>query len=195
MLFSPVFAKPQRPLPFHRRAPFLPVLCVPSPPQHSNLKPANIPTCLDPKSFPLNPFADPHPLTPAASIFYKNTGRGASTLQSSSCVLYPSKSFPLISFADPHHLTPIESYRSKNIGGACRRQQSTKSFPLVVTPLGFYSLLSNLFPCHTSEISPCKSDHCHTSKIAVGNRCVCHTSETPRGPCHSVRTRAAIHGT
>ena len=29
-----------------------------------------------PNSFPLNPFADPHPLTPVASILYKNTGGG-----------------------------------------------------------------------------------------------------------------------
>jgi hypothetical protein len=58
--------------------------------QHSNLQPASrssvaveerrsrpgrdISTWLDPKSFPLNSFADPHPLTPVASILYKNSG-------------------------------------------------------------------------------------------------------------------------
>ncbi len=43
-------------------------------PQHFNLQPANIPTWLDSKSFRLNSFADPHPLTPVASILYKNSG-------------------------------------------------------------------------------------------------------------------------
>ncbi len=41
-------------------------------PQHSNLQPANISTPLNPKSLPLNPFADPHPLNLYATIFYKN---------------------------------------------------------------------------------------------------------------------------
>ncbi len=52
--------------------------------------PAVSPPHYPPKSFPLNLFADPHPLTPVASIFYKNiAGRGASTLQSPSLVSYP----------------------------------------------------------------------------------------------------------
>jgi hypothetical protein len=38
---------------------------------------------LSPNSFPANLFADPHPLTPIASIFYRNLGgEGAATLQS-----------------------------------------------------------------------------------------------------------------
>ncbi len=41
-------------------------------PQHSNLQPVNISTPLNPKSLPLNPFADPHPLNLYATIFYKN---------------------------------------------------------------------------------------------------------------------------
>src|SRR5712692_804626 len=41
---------------------------------------SNIQTSFAPKSFPLNLFADPHPLAAVASIFYKNIGgRGAST--------------------------------------------------------------------------------------------------------------------
>ncbi len=74
MLFSPVFAKLQR-RPARRTAlscsSFSALTWLP---QHSNLQPANISTALDSKSFPLNSFADPHLLTPVASIFYKNSG-------------------------------------------------------------------------------------------------------------------------
>src|SRR6266436_7526497 len=42
-------------------------------------------TSLTPKSFPLNSFADPHPLTPVASIFYKNIGwQGAPPIRAGS---------------------------------------------------------------------------------------------------------------
>ncbi len=77
MLFFPVFAKLQhRParqtaLPYCSSSSALTCL-----PQHSNLQPANIPTWLDPKSFPLNSFADPYPLNPVPSILYKKGGRG-----------------------------------------------------------------------------------------------------------------------
>src|SRR5260370_4112369 len=41
-----------------------------------SLRSENVQTNFTPNSFPLNPFADPHPLTPVASIFYKNIGGG-----------------------------------------------------------------------------------------------------------------------
>ncbi len=46
---------------------------------------SNVSTSLTPKSFPLNSFADPHPLTPVASIFYKNIGwQGAPPIRAGS---------------------------------------------------------------------------------------------------------------
>ncbi len=55
-------------------------LCVKSLPGFDNLQTcqrSNVSTRLDPKSLPLNPFTDPHPLTPVGSILYKNkAGRG-----------------------------------------------------------------------------------------------------------------------
>jgi len=59
MLFCPVFAEMD------------PRQVFPS----SNLSAVRLPHYA-PKSFPLNPFADPHPLNPVASIFYKNIGGG-----------------------------------------------------------------------------------------------------------------------
>jgi hypothetical protein len=74
------------------------------------------------KSLPLNVFADPHPLTPFVTIFYKNGGGEGAPLAVRSLSLrslcpYPHKSNRIISFADPHALTIIESYRYKNHGG------------------------------------------------------------------------------
>src|SRR5882762_3649348 len=57
MLFYPVFAEMD------------PRQVFPS----SNLSALRLPH-YPPKSFPLNSFADPHPLNPVASIFYKNIG-------------------------------------------------------------------------------------------------------------------------
>src|SRR6266446_1640834 len=56
---------------------------------------SNVLTNFIPKSFPLNLFADPHPLNPIASILYKNgVGRGPSTLQSPSPISYPPTRHP-----------------------------------------------------------------------------------------------------
>ncbi len=56
---------------------------------------SNVLTNFIPKSFPLNLFADPHPLNPIASILYKNRGgRGPSTLQSPSPISYPPTRHP-----------------------------------------------------------------------------------------------------
>src|SRR5713101_8475517 len=47
--------------------------------------PAVSPPHYPPKSFPINLFADPHPLTPVASIFYKNIGwQGAPPIRAGS---------------------------------------------------------------------------------------------------------------
>ena len=46
-------------------------------------------------SFPLTLLSNPHPLTPVASIFYKNAeGEGAPTLQSPSPISYCPSSYP-----------------------------------------------------------------------------------------------------
>src|SRR6266478_5548198 len=56
---------------------------------------SNVLTNFIPKAFPLNLFADPHPLNPIASILYKNRGgRGPSTLQSPSPISYPPTRHP-----------------------------------------------------------------------------------------------------
>src|SRR5712692_5169941 len=56
---------------------------------------SNVLTNFIPKSFPINLFADPHPLNPIASILYKNRGgRGPSTLQSPSPISYPPTRHP-----------------------------------------------------------------------------------------------------
>src|SRR5260370_32921582 len=89
MLFFPVFAKLQhRPARQTLPASLSPALTWLT--QHSNLQPTNrssvavaerrsrsgrdTSTWLDSKSFPLNSFVDPHPLTPVTSILYKNIG-------------------------------------------------------------------------------------------------------------------------
>jgi hypothetical protein len=59
MLFSPVY-----------------IVSHPSPAPISFLGLAPIPYSLSPNSLSLNFFADPHPLNPFASIFYKNMGGG-----------------------------------------------------------------------------------------------------------------------
>ncbi len=79
-------------------------------------------------SFTLNLFADPHPLTLVASIFYKNGGRGPSTFQSSSRTYCSSKPFPVISFADHDPLTLLDSYRFKNIRGQGAIEASNFNF-------------------------------------------------------------------
>src|SRR5713226_625475 len=56
---------------------------------------SNVLTNFIPKSFPLNLFADPHPLNPIAPILYKNRGgRGPSALQSPSPISYPPTRHP-----------------------------------------------------------------------------------------------------
>ncbi len=83
-------------------------LCVRLAPQHSNLQPANrssvavaerrsrsgrdTSTWLDSKSFPLNSFVDPHPLTPVASILYKNMGGQGVPRSAISCPHFASTS-------------------------------------------------------------------------------------------------------
>src|SRR5260370_42501722 len=95
MLFFPVFAKLQhRPARQTLPASLSPALTWLT--QHSNLQPANrssvavaerrsrsgrdTSTWLDSKSFPLNSFADPHPLNSVVSYRYKNTGGRAPIL-------------------------------------------------------------------------------------------------------------------
>src|SRR5258708_32966868 len=90
MLFSPVFAKlQQRPVP-QTALSYCAFSVLTWLPQHSNSQPSNrsfvavvewrsrpgrdISKSLAPKSLRLNPFADPHLLTPVASILYKNMG-------------------------------------------------------------------------------------------------------------------------
>jgi len=90
---------------------------------------------LSPKSFSLYLFADPHPVNPVVSTFYKNLeGRGAflvfepANIQPSNpkfgswkglrdlptCL---AKSHGIKSLTDPHPLTLLESYRFKNSAG------------------------------------------------------------------------------
>src|SRR6266849_6098589 len=79
---------------------------------------SNVLTNFIPKSFPLNLFADPHPLNPIASILYKNMGwRGPSTLQSPSSISYPPTRHPSNFIRTPSSrnlssqcsLTPLQS--------------------------------------------------------------------------------------
>jgi hypothetical protein len=73
------------------------------------------------KSLPHNLFADPHPVTPIASIFYKKSGGRRGTSKFGTLFLLPRrarKSNQIISFANPHPLTTLESYRFRNTGGA-----------------------------------------------------------------------------
>src|SRR5260370_7656322 len=117
LLFCPVFAKPHPAL--VSRITAHPTLHRASSPSFAGMRPSN--------SFALTLLSDPHPLTPIASISYKNIGgEGASTSQSPSpiaCPLppYPPNSHGTISFADPHPLTPLESNRFKNFAGKVLR--------------------------------------------------------------------------
>jgi len=114
-----------------------------------------------PKSLPVNLFADPHPLNPLPSIFYKNLA-GA--------LLHPRAP----RFAERgHYYTWVVRLPQKG-----RRAATSGSYPF--TFLVRYLGTPKFFPCHTSEKSTPKSNHCHTSKIAKNNPCICHTSETPR---------------
>jgi len=103
-----------------------------------------------PNSFGVNPFADPHPLTPMPSIFYKKGGGEGGTLKFqclSTCALSscPPMSNRIISFADHHPLIPLESYRFKNIAGALlhsRAPRFAERAPLIST-------LPKSFICNT----------------------------------------------
>src|SRR6266478_2998282 len=58
---------------------------------------SNVLTNFIPKSFPLNLFADPHPLNPIASILKKTRGGGGpSPLHPPSPISYPPTRHPLI---------------------------------------------------------------------------------------------------
>src|SRR6266851_8810584 len=121
--------------------------------------PAVSPPHYPPKSFPLNLFADPHPLTPVASIFYKNiAGRGASTLQSPSLVSYPrsanffichtsKKSLPKSNHCHTSKIAvcnPCICHTSEPPGGSPPNQ--TLRSPLPPIPLSpFFSHSSTLF--------------------------------------------------
>jgi len=93
-------------------------------------------------SFPAISFADPHPVNPVVSTFYKNLeGRGAflvfepANIQPSNpkfgswkglrdlptCL---AKSHGIKSLTDPHPLTLLESYRFENVTGRGRLQPS-----------------------------------------------------------------------
>src|SRR5713226_6598796 len=62
-------------------------------------RPTPTPRPPSPKSHGINVFADPHPLTPVASILYKNIGgQGSSTFQSPSPISYPPHSTLAIPF-------------------------------------------------------------------------------------------------
>src|SRR5713226_10254173 len=68
-----------------------------------------IPFPLSPNSHGINILADPHPLTPIASIFYKNMGGGGPQLSN------PHTQFPTP--YSPVPLSPLESTLMKNAGG------------------------------------------------------------------------------
>jgi hypothetical protein len=83
-----------------------------------------IPPPLSPNSHGINPFADPHPLNPVASILYKNIGgQGASTFHSSSRIFYLPKSFTICRsktplpqpLYNPHLRTPLVSAGNKGL--------------------------------------------------------------------------------
>jgi hypothetical protein len=74
-----------------------------------------------PNSFPLNLFANPHPLTPVASIFYKTSGGGGPHVSNlpplfSLCLL-SSNSFPFIYLRNTNSVTPFFLYSCKLVGG------------------------------------------------------------------------------
>jgi hypothetical protein len=91
-----------------------------------------------PKSLPLNSFADPHPLTPVPSIFYKKGGGegvpSAPPIPVSfprSLSLHPSKFNRIIPFADTHPLNSIVSYGCKNRGSQAGFQNSPLATVLI----------------------------------------------------------------
>src|SRR5467141_1061339 len=58
-------------------------------PKESSLPPIRLSSCLSPLLSPnshgINPFADPHPLTPVASILYKNIKGGTASAACCAC--------------------------------------------------------------------------------------------------------------
>src|SRR5260370_21370607 len=103
LLFCPVFAKPHPAL--VSRITAHPTLHRASSPSFAGMRPSN--------SFALTLLSDPHPLTPIASIFYKNIGEeGASTSQSPSPLACPLAHYPpthpgIKSSADPPPFTRL----------------------------------------------------------------------------------------
>jgi hypothetical protein len=92
-----------------------------------------------PNSFPLNLFADPHPLNPVVSIFYKNIGgRGHLHLFSPemphSCALFYTflhspKTQPAYSQAIPHSFTKTRGWgRSIRLNRAASRHTQTEPY-------------------------------------------------------------------
>jgi len=104
------------------------------------------------KSFPLNLFADPHPLTPIVSILYKNIGRGTflrfqrSNVQPSNMPAgFALNSHGITSFADSHPITRLKSYRFKNIAGALLHSRA----PRFAERARLISTLPKSFICNT----------------------------------------------
>src|SRR5216683_4211656 len=81
------------------------------PPRSGNVQTcrhSNVSTSLRPNSHGINIFANPHPLTPVASIFYKNIGgKGASAFQSPICPPNPFKMNTCKSVSKQSTLTPF----------------------------------------------------------------------------------------
>ena len=84
-----------------------------------------VPPLLPAKSHGINLFADPPLLTPNASIFYENTGRGGGALRRPNAS-YPSKLFRCNTYVPPVNvankgltegLSPLDATLTKNTGG------------------------------------------------------------------------------
>jgi hypothetical protein len=97
---------------------------------------APIPSSLSPNSFPLNSFADPHPLNPVTSILYKNVGgREHSQLSHRSPLSPIFRTF----FQVPYPATPLSAALTKTIG-VCTNNSHSGTHLLPDVHLSFQSL-------------------------------------------------------
>ena len=97
----------------------------------------------DPKSFPLNSFADPHPLTPVPSILYKKHGGGAKPFRCALCI--PNTGRPSVPFHLPYLLPSSVSRKSF----VCHSYENTRG-------VGVFFPLWNSTKPH-SDVRTCRS--------------------------------------
>jgi len=145
-------------------------------------------TSFAPNSFPLNLFADPHPLTPVPSIFYENSGGagGTSTFRSQavtfSPTLRPHKSFNCNTYRPPRKCCKRKTYGlAKSF--RCNTYKKTGGTSFEPNILLSASRFFYVWSFKRSEVQTFSISHLpYTLPSSVScNSFICHSYENCRG--------------